>query len=731
MIESLRVLDVFFLHNGFTMVILWWLTLLSIGVAFLPLTLRLFKGFYDGGYLFARLLGLLLSSYLVWLASSLGFTSLTRAAALGALLAGAAANYLLPGALTEVRALFHEKKREILLQEYLFLAAFLAWALIRSMKPEINGLEKFLNLGYVNSILRSDSMPPVDMWMSGATINYYYFGHFFTAFLCRLTGTPTEIGYNLMLPTLFAFAFSFSYALVSGLLRRIDPKAAKRAMAGGMLAAFLITAGAHLQPFLYGVVLPTLQRAGLYEGEVKNYWYPTATRFIGHLPPTDDKAIHEFPAYAFVTADLHAHVMDTPASFAFIGIGASLLFSASLSSGDASLRMPYREVVAALLLGVTWMTNSWNYPIYLLVLLGAALFAALKRHGFGRRALAETFLAGLVLVALSQAAILPYTLHFKNMTEGVHRVMANSPLWQLAILWGYQAFFALCFAAFFAFTARGYLREREPAQGRLAALIQRAPSPDIVALGMFAAALCLVLIPEIVYVKDIYGKTYHRANTMFKMAYQASILFSLAVAYTAVRIFGVLAGRKWRVAAALLFTAILAMPLTYMRWALPGFYGGASLDPSHYQWLDGLAFMPPGDREIVRWFEQNVRGRPSILEADGNNYTSYGRISMATGLPTVLGWFGHAWSMRGDVAEPNKRRGIVHRLYESGDPDVVRNLLEEYDIRYIVVGALEREKFKTIKESVLEGMGEVVFRHPDGSVIIKVHSSESKEEIEP
>jgi len=202
MIESLRVLDVFFLHNGFTMVILWWLTLLSIGVAFLPLTLRLFKGFYDGGYLFARLLGLLLSSYLVWLASSLGFTSLTRAAALGALLAGAAANYLLPGALTEVRALFHEKKREILLQEYLFLAAFLAWALIRSMKPEINGLEKFLNLGYVNSILRSDSMPPVDMWMSGATINYYYFGHFFTAFLCRLTGTPTEIGYNLMLPTL-------------------------------------------------------------------------------------------------------------------------------------------------------------------------------------------------------------------------------------------------------------------------------------------------------------------------------------------------------------------------------------------------------------------------------------------------------------------------------------------------------------------------------------------------
>ena len=731
MSDAFRLFGAFVLNPGFSMVIFWWLTLVAVGLAFLPLTLRLFRGFYDGGYLFARLLGLLLPSYLVWLASSLGVAHLSRVGALCALLACAVMNYLLPGALSEVRALFREKKREILLQEYLFFAAFIAWALIRSMKPEIYGLEKFLNFGYVNSILRSESMPPVDMWMSGASINYYYFGHFFTAFMCRLTKIPAEIAYNLMLSTLFAFAFTLSYSLVSGLLRRIHPNAVKRAMAGGMLAAFLITAGANLQPFVYGIALPALQRAGLYNGEVKNYWYPTATRFIGHMPPTDDKTIHEFPAYAFVTADLHAHVMDTPASFAFIGIGASLLFSASLTGESASLRMPYREAAAGLLLGVTWMTNSWNYPIYLLVLLGAALFAALKRHGFGGRALAETLLAGLVLVAVSQAAVLPYTLHFKNMTEGVHRVMANSPLWQLAVLWGYQTFFALCFAVFFTFAAGKYLRERDPGQGRLLALIQRAPSPDIVALGMFAAAFCLVLIPEIVYVKDIYGKTYHRANTMFKMAYQASLLFSLASAYAAFRIAGAIARRGFRTAVILLFALVLSMPLVYMRWALPGYYGRASIAPEKYQWLDGLAYMPSGDREVVRWLEQHVQGRPTILEADGNNYTTYGRISMATGLPTVLGWFGHSWSMRGDIAEPNKRRAAVSRIYESGDPAVVRRLLEEYGVRYIVVGALEREKFKKIKESVLEGMGEVVFRHPDGSVIIKVNSSESKEEIEP
>jgi len=732
MSDASRLIADFFLHPGFPLVVLWWLAFVGIGILFLPLTQRLFRGFCDGGYLFARVIGLLLSSYIVWLLSSLGLANLSRTTFLLALLAGGAASWLLPGALTNARDLFRNQRREILIQEYLFLAALLAWAMLRSMKPEINGIEKFLNLGYVNAVLRAESMPPADMWMAGAAVNYYYFGHFFTACMCVLTGIPAEIAYNLMLPSLFAFGFSLSYALVSGLLRRIDPKAVKRAMAGGLLAAFLLALGGNLHPFVYGVALPSLKRAGLYAGEVQGYWYPKARSFIGHQPPTDDKTIHEFPFYSFVIADLHAHVLDTPASLVFIGAGASLLMASevSASAGALPVRIPYREAVAGVLLGVTWMTNSWNYPIYLVVLFGAALVAAIRRHGFARRALLETLLAGGVLALVSQAAIVPYMRNFVFMTEGVHRVMRTSPLWQLAILWGYQAFFALCFALFFAVAAKGYLRERDPAQGALSALLQRTPAPDIVALGMFSAGCILVLIPEVVYVKDIYRAEYHRANTMFKMAYQASLLFALASGYASARIAGA-APTMWRRILVVVFALVAVMPMTYGWWALPGFYGTRPPAPENYQWLDGLAFLSSGDREMIRWFQRNVSGQPAILEAEGDSYTQHGRISMATGLPTVLGWYGHAWSMRGSPAEPQKRRTAVRRIYESGDPGAIRSLLEEYDVRYIVVGALEREKFKNIKESVLEGMGEVVFRHPDGSVIIEVHSSESKEEIEP
>lgn len=706
--DALRLVELFFLDPGIIHVAAWWAVLALVGLAFLPLAVRLFGAAACGGYLFARVIGLSAASYAAWLAASLGLSPLTRASALAAVAACAALNWLHRGARREALSLLAARRRDVLLMEYMFVAGFLACAMIRSLRPEISGLEKFLDLGYINSVLRSDVMPPVDMWMAGRPINYYYFGHFMTAFVCRLSGTPAEVGFNLMFSTVFALAFSLSYSLVCGLLRLVQ-KSARRAVAGGMLAAFLMVAGAHLQPFIYGAVLPLMKSAGLYQGEVQAYWYPSASRFIGHRPPTDDKTIHEFPAYAFAVADLHAHVLDTPLSLAFAGVSASMLATASPA---ASVRPPWREAFAGILLGVSWMTNSWDYPLYLAILAVSALLAALARHGPGRRVILEALAAAAVLVAVSQAAILPYMRAFQFMTEGVHRVMANSPLWQLSILWGYQGFFALCFALFMASEAR-----RRARGGGLRAAAA-APPQDLFVLGLFAAAVCLVIIPEVVYVKDIYGKTFHRANTMFKLAYQAAVLFNLAVAYTAVRLPGALPGGRRRAALGLLFAAVVAMPLTYFRWAVPGYYGSPRVDPARYQWLDGLAFLPEGDRAMVRWLDENAQGRPAILESDGENYSKHGRISMATGLPAVLGWRGHTWSMRGDPVEPGRRRGIVRRVYESSAPAEARDLLREFGVRYVIVGGLERESYPGLDEKTLIAMGREAYRTPDGTGVI-------------
>ncbi len=51
-------------------------------------------------------------------------------------------------------------------------------------------------------------------------------------------------------------------------------------------------------------------------------------------------------------------------------------------------------------------------------------------------------------------------------------------------------------------------------------------------------------------------------------------------------------------------------------------------------------------------------------------------------------------------------------IYESDDLDVTRELLNKYEVRYIVVGDLERKQFQSLKEEKLLSLGTVVFERP-------------------
>src|SRR5438046_2821241 len=54
------------LASDLSAVIEWWFILFVFGVGFLPLTLRLFSRFFDKVYLFSKLLGLAITSYVVY-----------------------------------------------------------------------------------------------------------------------------------------------------------------------------------------------------------------------------------------------------------------------------------------------------------------------------------------------------------------------------------------------------------------------------------------------------------------------------------------------------------------------------------------------------------------------------------------------------------------------------------------------------------------------------------------
>lgn len=119
----------------------------------------------------------------------------------------------------------------------------------------------------------------------------------------------------------------------------------------------------------------------------------------------------------------------------------------------------------------------------------------------------------------------------------------------------------------------------------------------------------------------------------------------------------------------------------------------------------------PEDAAAIRWLNEHVTGDPVVLEANGDSYSDYERVSAMTGLPTVLGWYVHEWLWRGDTGALNERAQEVEAIYTSTNQEDVKKLLEKYQVRYIFVGAREREKYAALNESMLQSHGKYcIFR---------------------
>jgi uncharacterized membrane protein len=59
----------------------------------------------------------------------------------------------------------------------------------------------------------------------------------------------------------------------------------------------------------------------------------------------------------------------------------------------------------------------------------------------------------------------------------------------------------------------------------------------------------------------------------------------------------------------------------------------------------------------------------------------------------VLGWPGHEVQWRGTAEPQGSRQDDIKVLYETGNWDQARPILQKYSVRYVVVGALERNTY--------------------------------------
>jgi len=102
----------------------------------------------------------------------------------------------------------------------------------------------------------------------------------------------------------------------------------------------------------------------------------------------------------------------------------------------------------------------------------------------------------------------------------------------------------------------------------------------------------------------------------------------------------------------------------------------------------------PGEYDAIQWLTKNVTGRPVIMEAIGDSFSEFGRVSAYTGLPTVLGWKGHEWQWRGSFAPQGSRAADVDAAYSTTDVQAARTVLDKYQVELVYVGPLERQTYE-------------------------------------
>jgi YYY domain-containing protein len=644
-----------------------------------------------------------------------------------------------------MRRFYRSNARQLLAGEAAFAIGFLLFLAIRALNPEIYWGEKPMDFSILNILVRTRSFPPSDPWFAGAPLGYYTFGQQMVALLTLLTGLPTN------------FTFNLAFGLLGGATLQIAFSLARNwtgsRAAGWAAAAFTALIGNLAGP-----------REWLVNKRPLDWNYFWATSRV--IPDT----INEYPFWSLLFADLHAHVLAMPLLLLFVVC--ALHFVRTFADSDSSGRA--RLTAAALLgavAGVEALTNAWDVPM-LSGLLVLVPFSAAAR----KLSLETIFRAARgFAIAVTAAVLTAVPLWVRGGGAPGHGWNTGGGGRGVDVALVFGLFF---FLAFGWWVAAAYRRLAQEGLGRwrragivlllgallvflgilsadllcaagillmLATAFRLVEAPDRrLAVGLLAAAFFLVLFPQRMFIYD-------RMNTFFKLYFSAWILFAIS---TAVLLFsndgesGTFA--RWRQPARAFFLALLAVSTFTSATAARGAvdsrlgrpappdsrgdpndfvrFGGPTLDGLRY-----LAVLRPGEYRAIMWLRRAVKGTPVVLEAQGASYQDFSRISMNTGLPTVLGWEHHVKQRGNSEEEVVIRREAIERIYSSPDANRVEGLLRRYHVAYVYVGWLEKktypsqglQKFDTAKDLL-----ELAYENPEVR-IYRVVGGDTEDVIAP
>lgn len=783
--------------------LIWFLLLELTAAVALPWAFVLFRFLPDRGLTLAKPAALLLFSYALWVLSLAHIwpnTQLTVWAIFMVAFVGSV--WLTRRRWKELREFLRNNWPVLLTAELIFTGLFALWAFVVSGAPSISHTEKPMDFMLLNAAHQARYFPAEDLWLSGHSISYYYFGHIIVAFLTSLNGVVSSTAYNLGVATIPALAGAVAFGLLFNLVR-VAGGSFRRAVATGVAAPALVLLAGNLTGALEFVRLRGWAGEGFWDWvAIKGlditaatggvfpedfWWWFRSTRVIDTLAADGsslDYTITEFPAFSFVLGDLHAHVLAIPFLLLAICVALNVYLSPARLGWSWLARHPAQATALALSGGALAFINFWDFPTFLAIAAGALLLKGWRDYpGSPLQAVTAALSVFAPLLALSLVMLAPFYLGaFSGQTSGILPLqdVATRPF-LLFIVMGLFILLSLAFLAqrlrrlqwpesadapaaaiamvlavvplgvwvatgfLFGLATEGAGAALDDLGRRLTlagpgavvvaaagycalTLARRAAHPEPVGpepvasdhpepvegqpaipfvLLLMGLAFYLLLGAELFHIVDSFGGAWRRMNTVFKFYYQAWLLLGIVAAFALYSLLAVKTPnpktqrpkdkRKFLVFVPLRLCVFASLSLLI---AASFYYtAGALLDRSaasaEGRTLDGLAFLKdsaPGEYAAIAWLRDEAKpGR--IVEAVGDDYSDYGRISAATGRASLLGWKGHEVQWRGSHEAFAGREEDIAAIYSGTDASSARRLLEHYGARYIYLGSREQETY--------------------------------------
>lgn len=547
---------------------------------------------------------------------------------------------------------------------------------LRCFFPELDNHEKYSDMALMQGLILDSSFPPMDRWLSGYSINYYYFTHLLFVPLIQMLNIPIEIAMNLVVSSVAAFLCSSSYDLLKFYGSRVSTR---------LISVFLM--------FFVG-----------------NWeWVRWATKMHGYKGgfnwANSSKAlpgvITEFPFFSFLLGDMHAHyvaILCLP-----ITVFVWMLCQQHLNKASNQQSKTILYFLAPLMTGVHYMANSWQMPFVIILCLYAF-------HKHLKYLIIHLFLAFFYFIYF-------FALYETPGKAGLYYVekTLRSPWPDFMLHWGPFSFITFVFLGFylksspvsqwknlkhkkinvllfFATLIAGFVLGWVPATliGLLLFLIRTNLFQDLDqdwSKAIVLLSLLTILGCEFISVDATLESL--RLNTVFKFYYLAwwGLAFCVPIFIERSKL---LNQKPWLLTLCLGALISLYYPIRATAQRI-------AHNLNKPLSLDGMLAWEtqyPGQSEAIDWLRQHTHPRDIIWELMGGADHSFAKFSTFSGRASVFGWYTHqvTWRKNGKDLFVSRLSDFI-ALNKNPSKELCAAFVQKYQVKWIVLSDKEKEKY--------------------------------------